>query len=109
MTKITVSRQNNSIIQVECKGHANYAKNSEDIVCAAVSTLVQTAMLGLMNVAKVKLDYTKDDDQGYLKFEIKGDLDKEKRHECDMILETMVEGIKDLESGFSKYIKLEDK
>ena len=109
MTTITIKRQHNSIIQVECKGHTGYARNGEDIVCASVSSITQTAMLGLLNVAKVKLNSTKNDDQGYLKFEIIGDLDKEKRHECDMILETMVAGIKDLEDGFSKYVKLEEK
>ncbi len=109
MTTITVVRQQNSIIQVECKGHTGFARNGKDIVCASVSSIVQTALLGLIKVAKAKVDYTQNDDEGYLKFKIVGDLDKEKRHECDMILETMVEGIKDIKSGFSKYIKLEDK
>ena len=109
MTTIKIKRQQNSIIQVECKGHTGFARNGEDIVCASVSSIVQTALLGLIKIANVKVDSTKNDDQGYLKFEIKGDLDKEKRHECDMILETMVEGIKDLEDGFSKYVKLEEK
>ena len=109
MTTITIERQQNSIIQVECKGHTGFARNGEDIVCASVSSITQTALLGLLNVAKVKVNCTKNDEQGYLKFEIVGDLDKEKRHECDMILETMVEGIKDLEDGFSKNVKLEDR
>ena len=109
MTTIKIKRQQNSIIQVECKGHTGFARNGEDIVCASVSSITQTALLGLLNVAKVKVNCTKNDEQGYLKFEIVGDLDKEKRHECDMILETMVEGIKDLEDGFSKNVKLEDR
>lgn len=109
MTTITVVRQQNSIIQVECKGHTGFARNGQDIVCASVSSIVQTALLGLINVANVKINYTKNDDEGYLKFTIVEDLDKEKRHECDIILETMVAGIKDLKDGFSKYIKLEDK
>ncbi len=108
MTIITLKRQQNSIIQVECKGHTGFARNGEDIVCASVSSIVQTALLGLIEVANIKVDYTKNDDQGYLKFDIK-DLDKEKRHDADVILETMVKGIKDLESGFSKYVKLEEK
>ena len=109
MTTITIKRQHNSIIQVECKGHTGYARHGEDTVCASISAITQTALLGLLNVADVKVKSTKNDDQGYLKFEIVGDLDKEKRHECDMILETMVEGIKDFEDGFSKYVKLEEK
>jgi len=109
MTKIIIERQKNSIIQVECKGHSGFAENGKDIVCASVSSIIQAALLGLLEVAKVDVDYSKDDKKGYLKFKLPVDLDKEKRHECDMILETMVKGIEDLESGFSKYIKLEDK
>ena len=109
MTTIIVKRQQNSIIQVECSGHTGYAKDGEDIVCASVSSITQTALLGLLNVAKVKVDYKYEEQQGYLKFKIVEDLNEEKRQKCDAILETMVEGIKDLQSGFSKYIKLEDK
>ena len=109
MTTITIERQQNSIIQVECKGHTGFAREGEDIVCAAISSITQTALLGLLNVAKVKVNCTKNDEQGYLKFEIVGDLDKEKRLECDAILETMLQGIADVQSDFSKYIKLEDK
>ena len=109
MTTITIERQQNSIIQVECKGHTGFAREGEDIVCAAISSITQTALLGLLNVAKVKVDVTRNDDKGYLKFRIVGDLGKEKRIECDAILETMLQGIADVQSDFSKYIKLEDK
>lgn len=109
MTTITIERQQNSIIQVECKGHTGFAREGEDIVCAAISSITQTALLGLLNVAKVKVDVTRNDDKGYLKFRIVSDLGKEKRLECDAILETMLQGIADVQSDFSKYIKLEDK
>ena len=109
MTTITIERQQNSIIQVECKGHTGFAREGEDIVCAAISSITQTALLGLLNVAKVKVDVTRNDDKGYLKYRIVSDLGKEKRLECDAILETMLQGIADVQSDFSKYIKLEDK
>ena len=109
MTTITIERQQNSIIQVECKEHTGFAREGEDIVCAAISSITQTALLGLLNVAKVKVDVTRNDDKGYLKFRIVSDLGKEKRLECDAILETMLQGIADVQSDFSKYIKLEDK
>ena len=109
MTTITVKRQQNSIIQVECKGHSGYAEKNKDIVCAGISSITQTALLGLLKVAKVKVDYKADEETGYLMFKIVEDLDEAKRRECDAILETMLVGIKDLQDGFSKYIKVEDK
>ena len=109
MTTIIIKRQQNSIIQVECSGHSGYAEEGEDIVCAGISSITQTALLGLQVIAGVKVDVKKDDNKGYLKFTIVGDLDEAKRHDADMILDTMYTGIKDLEDGFSKYIKVEDK
>ncbi len=37
-------------------GHAGWAESGEDIVCAAVSTLLQAAWLGLTEVAAVDID-----------------------------------------------------
>ena len=109
MTTIIIKRQQNSIIQVECKGHSGYADEGEDIVCAGISSITQTALLGLQKVANVKVDYKIDEKTGYLMFKIVEDLDEAKRRDCDAILETMLVGIKDLQDGFSKYIKVEDK
>jgi uncharacterized protein YsxB (DUF464 family) len=36
-------------------GHAGWASNGNDVVCAAVSTVLQTAWLGLDEVAKVRV------------------------------------------------------
>ncbi len=109
MTNIVITRQQNSIIQVECYGHSDYAEQGEDIVCASVSSITQTALLGLKTIANVELEVLRDDDMGYLKFTVVENLGKTKRHECDMILDTMYAGLKDIESGFSKYVKVEDK
>lgn len=109
MTTIIVKRQQNSIIQVECYGHSDYADEGEDIVCASISSITQTALLGLKVVANVEVESLRDDDIGYLKFKLSDNLGKVKRHECDMILDTMYAGLKDIESGFSKYVKVEDK
>ncbi len=37
-------------------GHTGWADHGEDIVCAAVSTLLQAAWLGLIEVAGIKVD-----------------------------------------------------
>ncbi|MBD5655414.1 MAG: ribosomal-processing cysteine protease Prp [Candidatus Eremiobacteraeota bacterium] len=34
-------------------GHAGWADSGEDVVCAAVSTMLQTAWLGLSEIAKI--------------------------------------------------------
>ena len=46
---ITVHLSDNSIV---IEGHAEYAEHGKDIVCAAVSVILQTAQLGLMSIAE---------------------------------------------------------
>lgn len=39
-------------VLISIKGHAGYAEHGKDIVCAGVSTLVQTMLLGLENISQ---------------------------------------------------------
>ena len=68
MTKVRIQKHNGSIVSVECDGHTGYGVEGEDIVCSALSSIVQTAALGLMQVAGIDLDYEVRDEDGYLKF-----------------------------------------
>jgi uncharacterized protein YsxB (DUF464 family) len=51
--------QTNGYMKIEVKGHANYAEHGKDIVCAAVSAIMQTALLGLHSVAETYPEYVK--------------------------------------------------
>ena len=42
-------------------GHAGWAESGEDVVCAAVSAILQAALLGLMEVATVDVDARRED------------------------------------------------
>lgn len=109
MTFVKVTRKNKHISQIECDGHTNYGEEGEDIVCAALSSLVQTAALGLMSVVGIDINLERDDDRGYLKFVIPNDLTEVQVIQCDAILDTLLCGISDLYEGFSDYIELEVK
>lgn len=50
MIKVHAKMQSGDIL-IECKGHADYAPHGQDIVCAAVSVIMQTALLGLESLA----------------------------------------------------------
>lgn len=109
MTTVKVFRRDKSIVCVECSGHAGYAEEGEDIICSALSSIVQTAALGLMQVAGINLDYLTDDREGYLKMILPDKLSDKQRHDADTILNTMYLGIADLHEGFSDFIELEVK
>lgn len=107
MTNVKVIKQNNSITEVICDGHTGYGVEGEDIVCAALSSIVQTALLGVLQVACVNVDYKIKEDDGYLKMTIPKNISLEQRKICDNILDTMLLGISDLYQSFSDFIELE--
>lgn len=108
MTYVKVSRTAGHISVVECDGHTDYGAEGEDIVCAALSSIVQTAVLGLMQVAGIQVHLQWNADKGYLRLQLPP-LDEQVRHDADMILETMLCGIADLYEGYSDFIELEAK
>ncbi len=109
MTIVNVKRKNGHIFMVECDGHTFYGEKGEDIVCAALSSVVQTAVLGLMSVAKINIDFERDEKRGYLKILVPEKITADEREKADVILDTMLLGISDLNEGFSDFIELEVK
>lgn len=107
MTNIElIYNDNNKIEKVTVNGHANYS-SGDDIVCASVSTLTQTAILGLVKVVGLDINYDVED--GFLTFDIPQNLSYEDGIMVDAIMQTMKEGLLDLESGYKKFVKLEEK
>ncbi len=107
MTNVVVKKKGGKIVSVECDGHTDYGAEGEDIVCAALSSVVQTAVLGLMRVAGIAVAFKTAD--GYLYAELPKELTEKERHDADVILETMFAGIADLYEGYSDFIELEVK
>lgn len=42
---------------IEIRGHANYGKHGEDIVCSAVSVLVQTLIVSVEELTEDRIEY----------------------------------------------------
>ncbi len=107
MTKIKIYRQNQNIVGFECSGHSGYAEEGSDIVCAGISTLTLTCVLGLEKVVEQNISVARNDSKGYLKVMLKSnaneDLDK-----SQIIFKTMILGLKEIEKAYKKYLKLED-
>ena len=109
MTKVNIFRKDNKIFEVECDGHTNYGEKGEDIVCASLSSIVQTAVLGILMIVELELEMERDDERGYLKFTLPEKLDSKQDIQACAILDTMVCGISDLYESFSDFIELEVK
>ena len=109
MTTVKFGKSGNRIVSVECDGHTGYGVEGEDIVCAALSSIVQTAVLGLMRVAGINVEYTVRQEEGYLKAVRPKNLSERQTHDADVILSTLLLGVSDLYEGFSDFINLEVK
>ncbi|MBQ8882789.1 MAG: ribosomal-processing cysteine protease Prp, partial [Clostridia bacterium] len=95
------------IISLVADGHTDYGVQGEDIVCASLSSIIQTAVLGLLKIVGINLKMEMHD--AYLSFELPLDLSEKDRHDADIILETMLCGIADLNEGYSDFVDLEVK
>lgn len=71
MTEVLIER-NDSAVTVECKGHAGYAAQGSDIVCAAVSILCYSFMQMCLELDADDKVVVKDvcDEEGYFRLEV---------------------------------------
>ena len=107
MTDITITRKGNSIVEVVASGHTGYGEAGEDIVCAGVSTLIQSALLGLLQVVAINVKYKVDEETNTIRFVLPENLTAAERHDADIVLNTMLCGLQDFYTEYSDYINLE--
>ncbi len=104
MINVSFTRgKNGKIVKVKAKGHSGLSEHGSDILCAAVSALVQTAYLALLEKGFCKT-YKKDVDTGTFEFDI---IDADDRHDADVILRALAVGLEDLHSGYPQNLKTE--
>lgn len=104
MTTVTVLYKGERIVGFTAKGHAGYAAQGEDIVCSAVSALTQTAYLGISEF--VEADVSVDQSDGRLRLELPSSLSDEERGKAELILGTMLLGLRAVEENYSDYLKI---
>ncbi|EMJ92637.1 ribosomal-processing cysteine protease Prp [Leptospira alstonii] len=100
MIRIRITRFGEFYSSLESEGHspASLGKKGENLLCSAVSVLVQTLYLHLLQSGKVKPAEIAD---GYLRFEVLGQ-DALIQNSFDLILS----GLKNLKGQYPKEIEL---
>ena len=104
MTTITVYYNGDRIRGFRAKGHSGYAERGEDIVCAAVSALTQTAYLGVLELVGVESDISQND--GELRMMLPEGMTSEQSEMAELILGTMLLGLRSVEENYSDYLKV---
>ena len=69
MIKILFKKKNDSFISFEIKGHSKLSGYGTDIVCSAVSSTTLMTVNGILEILKLKVDYTVDEGYTYCNFE----------------------------------------
>lgn len=85
-------------------GHANYARHGKDIVCAAVSILVQATTNGIDEILGARVDF-EEGDKGYAKLLV-NDRDFVIVEKASLLLETMVHGLNGIAEAYPRHIHI---
>ncbi|HHY70652.1 MAG TPA: ribosomal-processing cysteine protease Prp [Thermoanaerobacterales bacterium] len=90
---------------IEISGHAEYAEYGKDIVCAGVSVLAETAVLGLKHNVGIKPLINKE--QGCFILKLPDNMTAEEYKKTAMILKTIILGLEDISKSYPLNIHME--
>ena len=99
MIEISLHCRGTYLTGFDISGHAGYSEEGSDIVCAAVSALAQTALLGLMEYLPRDVQYDMDD--GLMRVMITKPCDASQH-----ILHTLELGLKEIARQYDEYVTL---
>ncbi len=99
MITIEVKKKEDFINFVKIKGHADYADEGFDIVCASVSSIATTTVNAIIRLDSEAIVYSEDD--GLLEIGILYYNDV-----INILMENMISLFKELEKKYKDYIKI---
>ncbi len=101
MVSVSIEKKENLITKITISGHSDYDERGKDIVCASVSSIVITTINGILSIDCDALNYL--DSDGFIKVEILKHTDV-----IDILIQNMVNLLRELETDYDKYIKIEE-
>lgn len=104
MIEAVIVRENGRIVSFYGAGHAGYAEIGSDIVCAAVSTVMQQTALGIIDY--LKLDVKPTVKNGFLSINLKNVDNNGREAEVDALTESMYLMLVQIAEQYPKYVKL---
>ena len=123
MTEITLIRQGEEILEFYGWNHAEYGEHGSDILCAAISMILQQGAAGILEYLNIPATYSTNNETGFLRLDLKTP-DEEKLEKLDMtihsynqivykkkreinaILGSMVVMLDQLKEQYPKYMKI---
>ncbi len=107
MITVTVTREHNEPVGFRVSGHANMGEYGEDLVCAAVSAVVQTAILGITEVCHIPAGVSIE--EGETTCIIAKDADPDAVRNAGVVINTMLAGLRSIQASYPKTLKFTNK
>ncbi|MGV8122972.1 MAG: ribosomal-processing cysteine protease Prp [Candidatus Xenobiia bacterium LiM19] len=112
MITITVTKNRNGVIKGFCaRGHAGQAEEGSDVVCAAVTVLMEAALQGLTEIEMLKLDYSVVKNmfgESLVEFQIPELSRGYQAARVNFLMATVYASLKRIEERYSEYIRIEE-
>ena len=108
MIYINIKKKGKYIQTIEAVGHSGYAESGKDIVCSAVSTLMQSLILGLEKVLKITPEVEMDENTPIIKVQVCLDMDDDMMSHVQVLMKSTRLGLKDIADSYPKFIKIKE-
>lgn len=105
MIEIGFQRENSRWCSFQSNGHSGFQESGKDIVCAAISAILQTALLGVLAFSHSKPNYTMRD--GYLRCPIEKSSLESEETQIQSILSTAVLGCLNIAIQYPTFVTIQ--
>ena len=103
MIRIEIRRVGEQITALKAQGHAGDAASGDSIVCAAVSSLMYTAINALESIAGTVPGVRKDDRKALLDITLPETCES---RDAQIILRTIIQGLTDISLEYPKWVRI---
>ncbi|AWZ48826.1 ribosomal-processing cysteine protease Prp [Hathewaya limosa] len=98
-------RKHDNIVFFKISGHAGYADPGFDIICSSVSSISYTIANGITEILYIEPEIKVDENQGLMSLDLSHN-SLEEIEKSQVLMKTMLLGIKSLEQLYGDYIKV---
>jgi uncharacterized protein len=107
MVRVSIFRNHDhDILSFTMEGHADFAPNGQDLVCAAASAVSFGTINAIEKLCGYEPEVTTHQDGGFLKFKVPDGVKASSFQKTQWLLEGMIVSLSTIEEGYSDYIKL---
>lgn len=105
MIVVSFQKKEDNWVAYEISGHAGYAENGYDIVCAAVSVLATNTCNGLERLAQYQpIVDIEEELGGFLYVETLSDLTTEQQQITQILLQNLYDGLMDIHYQYPEFV-----